>query len=57
MESEAEELNALRRPFGDILARINVDIEDSRSSGGCPRASYRSCLGLASRPFLFGHRE
>jgi|1186.fasta_scaffold189045_1 hypothetical protein len=36
MEIEVEELNALRSPFGYILATMNVDLDDSPSSGGCP---------------------
>ena len=36
MEGEVEELNALRSPFGYILATMSVDLDDSPSSGGCP---------------------
>jgi hypothetical protein len=49
MEVEVEELNALRSPFGYILATMNVDLDDSPSSGGCPRLD-RSYLGLADGP-------
>ena len=38
MESEVEEVNALGSPFGYILARVNIDLDESRMSEGCPAA-------------------
>lgn len=57
MEIEVEELNALRSPFGYILATMNVDLDDSPSSGGCPRLlpflprARRRAFRTAGRPF------